>query len=118
MVKKWLANQKRPEYNAISGKSMTVKSLWSQWDILILHEGVLYRKWDDLISKSQKLQAVIPNEERRTTLKFCHDDRAVGHLGVHKTLAKIRQSSGRACKEMSDSTLEVVRFAPRGRCLL
>lgn len=118
MVKKWLANKKRPEYNAISGESMTVKSLWSQWDRLTLHEGVLYRKWDDLISKSQKLQAVIPNEERRTTLKFCHDDRAAGHLGVHKTLAKIRQSSGRACKEMSDSTLEVVRFAPRGRRLL
>lgn len=59
MVKKWLANKKRPEYNAISGESMAVKSLWSQWDRLILHEGVLYRKWDDLISKSQKLKAVI-----------------------------------------------------------
>ena len=26
-VKKWLANKRRPEYNAISGESMTVKSL-------------------------------------------------------------------------------------------
>lgn len=118
MVKKLLANKKRPEYNAIS-ESMTVKSLWLQWDRLTLHEGVLYRKWDDLISKSQKLQAVIPSEERRTTLKFCHDDRAAGHLGVHKTLAKHDSLTiGRACKEMSDSTLEVVRFAPRERRLL
>lgn len=67
---------------------MTVKSLRSQWDRLTLPEGVQYRKWDDLISKSQKLQAVIPNEDKRTTL--CHDDRAASHIGVHKTLAKIR----------------------------
>lgn len=91
-VKKWIAAQKRPEYNDISGESVAVKSLWSQWDRLVLQNDVLCRKWEDLVTKSQKLQAVIPSAERRVILKFCHDDRTAGHLGMHKTLSRIRQS--------------------------
>lgn len=34
---------------------------------------------------------IIPNSERRGVLKICHDNEIAGHLGITKTLARIRQ---------------------------
>ncbi|CAG2205409.1 Retrovirus-related Pol polyprotein from transposon 17.6 [Mytilus edulis] len=42
--------------------------------------------------KVVKLQAVIPLSERKQVLHFCHDAKYAGHLGMRKTLEKIRQS--------------------------
>ncbi|CAG2219390.1 unnamed protein product [Mytilus edulis] len=36
--------------------------------------------------------AHIPLSERKKVLQFSHDDKCSAHLGIHKTLAKIRQS--------------------------
>ncbi|VDI32785.1 Hypothetical predicted protein [Mytilus galloprovincialis] len=38
------------------------------------------------------MQAIIPLSERKKVLQFSHDDKCSAHLGIHKTLAKIRQS--------------------------
>ncbi|CAC5368129.1 unnamed protein product [Mytilus coruscus] len=37
------------------------------------------------------LQAIVPLKQRRKVLHFCHDTETSGHLGVRKTLSKIRQ---------------------------
>jgi hypothetical protein len=39
------------------------------------------------------LQAVVPSNERRTVLALYHDNRSSRHLGVSKTLSKIRQGN-------------------------
>ena len=49
------------------------------------------RKYTEGDGKSFCLQAVVPSKERRTVLKFCHDLETAAHLGVTKTLARIRQ---------------------------
>ena len=40
-----LANKERPTWKAISGEGHELKALWSQWSILEVREGILYRKY-------------------------------------------------------------------------
>jgi hypothetical protein len=50
--------------------------------------GVLVRQLEGL---NTKLQVIVPMTERRTILSHYHDNRTSAHLGLRKTLAKIRQ---------------------------
>ena len=38
------------------------------------------------------MQAIVPLSERRKVLSYCHDHQTAGHLGIKKTLSKVRQS--------------------------
>ena len=91
LVKAWVHENKRPDYKAISAESYTVKSLWCQWSLLVLKDKILYRLWDDEETGLPVHQAIVPSSERRKVLHFCHDSKTAGHLGVHKTISKIRQ---------------------------
>lgn len=50
----------------------------------------MYRKYTD-DGNQETLQAVIPKSERRTVLSQYHDCKTSAHLGVTKTLNKIRR---------------------------
>ena len=89
-VKGWVLANKRPEFYEISSENKVLKSLWSQFNSLQVVDGILYRKWE-CSGKTDKLQAILPMSERRTMLMLSHDNKSSGHLGVRKTLAKIRQ---------------------------
>jgi hypothetical protein len=52
--------------------------------------GALFFLFDDE-GLSTKLQVLVPMIERRTILSHYHDNRTSAHLGLRKTLAKIRQ---------------------------
>ena len=49
------------------------------------------RKYEVLRKDEIKWQAIVPLSFRRTVLKFSHDVKTAGHLGIKKTLSKIRQ---------------------------
>jgi hypothetical protein len=36
----------RPAWESVSSGTSQLKTLWSQWDRLDLHGGMLYRKWE------------------------------------------------------------------------
>lgn len=91
VVKSWLENNKRPVFEDIRSKGYFLRSLWSQWNRLTLRNGIVCRCWTVLETNEELLQQVIPLFERRNILRHCHDDRTSGHLGVHKTLARVRQ---------------------------
>ena len=90
-VKSWVASKKRPDYSEISAESYTVKSLWSQWSQLMIRDNIIYMVWELEDSKNPVYQAIVPFTEQRTVLKFSHDSKISGHLGVNKTISKIRQ---------------------------
>ncbi|VDI42287.1 Hypothetical predicted protein [Mytilus galloprovincialis] len=92
LVKQWLTDGQRPEYNEVSGKGFFIRSLWSQFNSLELQDDLVFRHFYDNERKVVKLQAVIPLSERKQVLHFCHDAKYAGHLGMRKTLEKIRQS--------------------------
>ena len=50
------------------------------------------RRWDILNTNEVYWQGIIPLSHRRIVLKYSHDIKASGHLGIKKTLSKIRQS--------------------------
>lgn len=49
---------------------------------------MLFRKLQN--PNGEKLQTVVPMSERRKILHYCHDHITAGHLGIRKTLSKVR----------------------------
>ncbi|CAG2207675.1 unnamed protein product [Mytilus edulis] len=92
LVKRWLTEGQRPQYNEVSGKGYSIRSLWSQFGCLEVHGDVVVRRHMDRELNVVKLQAVIPMSERKQVLEYCHDTEYAGHLGTHKTREKICQS--------------------------
>ena len=88
-VKQWLLDNK-PSQTDLSYGGVMSKSLWSQRNMLEKKDELIYKKWTD--DKGTTLQAAIPPQDRRKVLAYCHNHKTAGHLGVRKTLSKIRQT--------------------------
>lgn len=88
----------RPGWNDISQLSCTAKRIWKQCDRLVIHDGVFYRKWqpDD---QEVKTQLVVPLEKQTEVMKYFHDIPSAGHLGIEKTLERIKNNFFLACHE-------------------
>ena len=90
-VKSWVEKGYRQEQKEIACESHFVKSLWCQWSRLQLEDGILVRRWDLLGTDIVHWQAIVPLSQRRVVLNYAHDIKASGHLGIRKTLGRIRQ---------------------------
>ncbi|MCG8034851.1 MAG: hypothetical protein JAZ03_22135 [Candidatus Thiodiazotropha taylori] len=91
LVKAWVVSGERPEFKNMSSHSNFVKSLWSQWSRLHIRDDLLVRSYEILGTDIVWWQTVVPLTYRRNILKYTHDIKASGHLGVTKTLSKIQQ---------------------------
>ena len=80
----------RPEWKTVSHWSAANKSYWSQWDQLEVREGLLYKRWESDDGTSVRMLLVLPNEFRKEILGELHGGQLSGHLGVSKTLAKVK----------------------------
>jgi hypothetical protein len=65
--------------------------LWNQYARLKVINGVLYRKWIDENGINNKMQMLKPESLKEKILKFYHDVPTAGHLGIDKTLEKIKR---------------------------
>ncbi|XP_014677591.1 PREDICTED: uncharacterized protein LOC106817443 [Priapulus caudatus] len=82
----------RPRYDALAGASWEGKSYWSLWDRLELRRGLLYRRWmPENRPSTTVLQLVAPPVIRREIMEMLHGGRTAGHLGIRKTLERVRQ---------------------------
>ena len=88
LTRKWVEKGEKAELKEITGESITVKSMWAQFDQLTIIDDVLVMELEGL---KAKLQVLAPMTENRTILSHYHDNRTSAHLGLRKTLAKIRQ---------------------------
>ena len=91
LVRSWVESGEKPDYKEISSRSYFVKSLWSQWSRLQIINDLLVRHWDVLGTEIVYWQAIVPLGHQRAILKYAHDIKASGHLGINKTMSKIRQ---------------------------
>ncbi|XP_065927594.1 uncharacterized protein [Magallana gigas] len=91
LVRQWVENGRRPAFSDVTQYGYVVKSLWNQFERLSIQNGFLVRRWILLPSNRDTFQVLIPDSERRNVPKMCHDNKTSGHLGVTKTLARIRQ---------------------------
>ena len=110
LVKSWLETNSRPGFDGIRGKGYFL-SLWSQWHRITLVNGIVCRQWTVLETNETRLQQVLPLFGRRYILRYCHDEKTSGHLGVDKTLASVnRDTIGLVYSRMLDSMSLDVRY--------
>lgn len=86
----WCTDNKRPNRDDMHGQNLAAWSLWSQFERLVVHNGILYRRWVDTNGSNHYLQLVLPKKLVPRVLDMLHNQPTAGHLGVDKTTAKVR----------------------------
>ncbi|CAG2254318.1 unnamed protein product [Mytilus edulis] len=81
----------KPPFSHVSGQSSVIKAYWNMWEQLELVDDVLYRKWFRLETDEISRLVMAPKELRQKILTLAHDDVSGGHLGITKTVQKVRQ---------------------------
>ncbi len=82
--------QEKPMWTEVSGCSAALKSYWAQWDMLVIRDGVLCKRWEDHDGKGVKFLVVLPQKFRNQVLKELHSSKAAAHMGRDKTLPRLR----------------------------
>ena len=80
----------KPKWPDISEMNEKVKFYWQRWDSLEMKDDILYYKFETS-TKDVNWLIVIPDQRKEYILKQLHDGVTGGHLGVKKTLSKVRQ---------------------------
>ena len=86
----WIERGEKPEWSEIARQGSEVKYYWQRLELLCVREGVMYRRWESDDGKEIKFLMVVPRSLRRFVLSQLHDSTAGAHLGMGKTLGKIR----------------------------
>jgi hypothetical protein len=85
----------KPKWAEISAEGHDFKTLRAQWSRLIVSDGVLYRTWEDTVPSQPHdhphLQLVLPTVLRSAIMKELHNRRIMGHLGVARTVARVKR---------------------------
>eukprot|EP00731_Ephydatia_muelleri_P008795 Em0004g1133a len=89
-VIQWMENDSIPRVFPKHLSSHT-QALWAQSSYLVLQNGVLYRRWEDVPCKGlhRRLQLVLPPTLVPVLLEALHSSIRGGHFGTSKTLAKL-----------------------------
>eukprot|EP00731_Ephydatia_muelleri_P015652 Em0009g76a len=87
----WIENSSPPAALPSEG-SYTLQTLWAQYEHLVIRDGVLFRQWKDVPGKgcNKHLQLVVPRSSIGSVLQQLHSSPSGGHLGIFKTLEKVR----------------------------
>ena len=81
----------RPLLTAIEGERAELSTQWAQWSQLELVDGVACRRWESHSGSSSQMQLILPPCLVETVLTSLYDSPSGGHLGISKTLAKVRE---------------------------
>jgi len=84
----WAESTGRPAWSAVDGMSPMLRSLWQQYDSLVVREGVLYRTFYNPSGLTSHLQLILPSVLKVAFLELIHAD-AAGHLKLVKCLPDV-----------------------------
>ncbi|KAK3921274.1 Retrovirus-related Pol polyprotein from transposon 412 [Frankliniella fusca] len=86
-----LQRGERPSSESMAHRGERSKALWLQWNSLEIKNGAVYRRFEDSWGRHTILQLVVPHAHVPSVLRQFHDAPGFGgHLGINKTLKKIR----------------------------
>ena len=80
----------RPAWETISMEGPTFKKYGAQWSLLVVRDGVLFRKWESDRGDEVVWKLVLPDSLKTEVLKQLHDSPAAGHLGFRKTTERVK----------------------------
>ncbi|KAK3909611.1 Pol polyprotein [Frankliniella fusca] len=86
--------RRRPDYQEIAGCGPKTRTLWYQFNSLVIHRKLLYRRFEHPTGQKEKeeLQLIVPSKYVKSTVKAYHEQLGSGnHFGVSKTLAYLKR---------------------------
>ena len=84
-------DEKKPSVKETQGASRPARRLVQLWDQLQVHGGTLCRVFESQDGSRSVVQQVNPEVLREEVLKDLHAGTMGGHLGIEKTLARLRE---------------------------
>ena len=91
LILKAKETQQKPDARLLKAKPREAQQLSQLWDQLVVHEGILYRRFEEGSGKGSHLQLVIPRCLREEVLEEAHAGTVSCHLGEDKTLARVKE---------------------------
>ncbi|KAL5004068.1 hypothetical protein ScPMuIL_017524, partial [Solemya velum] len=91
LLRDWKMVNKKPEWSEIASYGPELKYYWYRWQTLHLKNDILYRCWECDDGKNIEWQTVLPKALTPYVLGQLHDSPTGGHLGIKKTLCKVRR---------------------------
>ena len=87
----WKAeSNERPNWEHVSHLDAAYKTYWSQWNRLIVKDNILYRRGVNEATGQDHLELVVPEPWRSEIIRMFHADPGPGHMGVKRTIERIR----------------------------
>ena len=86
----WVRKQSRLARSHLQGLPRDVKEMWNLFDELTIRHDIPCRKHENLKTSHMIFQQVIPTALVPNILHSLHSDHTSAHLGVTKTLEKVR----------------------------
>ncbi len=80
----------RPEWKEISHLTAAHKTYWSYWNQLCVRDELVHKRWESDNGKVVRWLLVVPQSMRKEILREVHGGQLSGHLGMTKTLAKMK----------------------------
>jgi transposase InsO family protein len=87
----WLQKKEKPSRDEAAAFSPVTRNLWLQYDQLSLQQGVLCRSQPQVHDASPCYQLVVPKSLQKEVLASLHDSLSGAHLGLKKTVSKLKQ---------------------------
>ena len=84
-------SSEKPACDDISSWSPVAKRYWTQWEMLRLSEGVLWRRWESPDGSTTSWLYVIPRSLRDAVMSEVHGSISSCHFGIKKTMHRLRR---------------------------
>jgi len=90
MLELMQSSQVKPPWEAVALSSRNGKTLWAQWSLLAVKEGLLKRRFESADGKTVWWQAVMPASLRTEFIQIAHGGMTGVHFGRRRTAAAIQ----------------------------
>ena len=91
-VVRWLETGVRPARGDVEGGGRKLLSYWSQRGRLFLRDSLVFRRWEHEVTGKEIYQQIcLPESVVSQVLCAIHNNPSADHLGVSKTLEKVRR---------------------------
>ena len=89
-VLQWLEADSRPNWAVIKCEGATIRIYWSMWKQLKIVDGLVYKLDPTQTVETDRLRLIAPKQVRDEILTHLHNHKTAAHLGITKTLNKVR----------------------------
>ena len=87
-ILRWKQSGQRPFGPEVCQSSLATRHYWTQWDSLVVRNGMLFRNFTKRDGSGSFVQFVVPAKLRSEILRLMHDSPMSGHLGKKKQYLK------------------------------